>query len=165
MEADAATPTITVRGIACLRTEPDEAVLWLVLSALEDAPGAALSDVSKRSTALVALLDELGVAKADRSTAGITVEEEFDHTQKGRRSLGHRATSRVSVRLTEPDLIGRLVTQATADLAARVDGPRWLLSLDNPVRLEAARQASADAKRGRRRTPRASARGSAGSSR
>jgi uncharacterized protein YggE len=130
-----------------IRTEPDEAMLWIALTALKEAPGSALSDVSTRSNALVALLDELGIDKADRSTTGITVFEEFDHTQSGRRSLGHRAFSRVSVCLTDPDVIGRLIAQVTENLAARVGGPRWLISPDNPVRLEAARQAAADGQR------------------
>jgi hypothetical protein len=144
--ADSA-PTVTVRGQASIRAEPDEAVLWITLSALEDAPGPALSDVSARSNTLIALLDEAGVAKADRSTSGVTVYEEFDHTEKGRRSLGHRAVSRVSVRAADPELIGRLIARTTTDLSARIDGPTWLISLDNPVRLEAARQAAADAQR------------------
>jgi hypothetical protein len=141
-----ATPTVTVRGDAIIRAEPDEAMLWITLSALDDAPGPALTDVSTRSNALVALLNELGVAKEDRSTTGITVYEDFDHTQTGRRSLGHRAISRVSVRLTDPDLISRLIGQATENLAARIDGPRWLISPDNPGRLEAAQHAAADAR-------------------
>jgi uncharacterized protein len=140
-----ATPTVTVRGDAIIRAEPDEAMLWITLSALDDAPGPALTDVSTRSNALVALLNELGVAKEDRSTTGITVYEDFDHTETGRRSLGHRAISRVSVRLTDPDLIGQLIGQATENLAARIDGPRWMISPDNPVRLEAAKHAAADA--------------------
>ena len=141
------TPTVTVRGVGLIRAEPDEAVLWITLSALEDGPGAALADVSTRASALVALLDEVGVTKADRSTSGITVAEEFDHTKEGRHSLGHRASSGVSVRLTDPDLIGQLISRATEDLGARIDGPRWLISLDNRVRLEAAREAAADAGR------------------
>ncbi len=144
---DATTPTVTVRGDAIIRTEPDEAMLWITLSALEDAPGSALSDVSRRSNALISLLDQIGVVRSDLSTTGITVYEEFDHTQSGRRSLGHRAISRVSVRLTDPDLIGRLIAQATEDLAARIDGPRWQIAPDNPVRLQAARQAAADGQR------------------
>jgi uncharacterized protein YggE len=140
-------PTVTVRGDAIIRTEPDEALLWITLSALQDAPGPALSDVSARSNALVVLLDELGVARTDRSTTGITVYEDFDHTQSGRRSLGHRAISRVSVRLTDPELIGRLIAQSTEDLAARIDGPRWQIAPDNPVRLQAAREAAADGQR------------------
>ena len=146
-DRNATSPTVTVRGDAIIRAEPDEAMLWITLSALKDAPGPALSDVSARSNTLVVLLDELGVAKADRSTTGITVYEDFDHTQTGRRSLGHRAISRASVRLTNPDLIGRLIAQATEDLGARIDGPRWQIAADNPVRLEAARRAAADGQR------------------
>jgi uncharacterized protein len=142
-----AAPTVTVRGDGLLRTEPDEAVLWITLSALEEAPGPALADVSARSHALVVLLDEAGVGRNERSTSGVTVYEEFDHTETGRRSLGHRAVSRVVVRLTDPEAIGRLISLSTQELAARIDGPHWLISLDNPVRLEAARQAAADARR------------------
>jgi uncharacterized protein len=141
------TPTVTVRGVGLVRAEPDEAVLWITLSALKDGPGAALADVSTRASVLVALLEEVGVTKADRSTSGITVAEEFDHTEDGRHSLGHRASSGVSVRLTDPDLMGQVIAQATEDLGARIDGPRWLISLDNPVRLEAACEAAADARR------------------
>lgn len=143
-----AAPTVTVRGDASIRSEPDEAVLWITLSALDDAPATALADVSARTATLATLLDEVGVAKADRSTAGITVSEEFDHTEeKGRHSLGHRAISRISVRLSDPKVIGQLMTQATGNVAARIEGPYWLISLDNPMRLEAARQAAADASR------------------
>jgi uncharacterized protein YggE len=147
LDPSATTPTITVRGDAVIRAEPDEAILWITLSALEHAPGPALSDVSRRSTALAAMLDEHGVATRDRSTTGITVYEDFDHTESGRRSLGHRAISRVSVRLTNPELIGQLITQATQDLAARIDGPRWQIAPDNPIRLDAAHEAAADAQR------------------
>jgi uncharacterized protein len=145
-EADS-TRTVTVRGDGLVRAEPDEAVLWITLTALEDRPGAALADVSARTTALVALLDEVGVSEGDRSTTGIAVGEEFDHTPEGRVSLGHRAASGVSVRLSDPELIGRLISRATQELDARIGGPRWLISLDNPVRLEAARRAAADARR------------------
>lgn len=145
-EADSV-PTVTVRGDGLVRAEPDEAVLWITLTALEERPGTALADVSARTTALVTLLDEIGVPQGDRSTTGIAVGEEFDHRQEGRVSLGHRAASGVSVRLADPELIGRLISRATQDLDARIGGPRWLISLDNPVRLEAARRAAADARR------------------
>jgi uncharacterized protein YggE len=142
----AAAPTVTVRGDAVVRVEPDEAVLWITLSALAAAPGPALADVAARTEGLVALLDELGVPGADRSTSGITVFEDVDHTPQGRRSLGHRATSRVAVRLTAPDLIGRLVARATDELSARIDGPHWQVAPENPAWLEAARRAAAAAR-------------------
>ncbi len=140
-------PTVTVRGEATVRTEPDEALLWVTLSALETEPGAALADVATRSRDLVLLLDELGVLAADRSTSGVSVREEFDHTNAGRRSVGHRAAAVTAIRLTDPELIGRLITRAAADLGAQVSGPDWQIAADNPARLEAARQAAADGQR------------------
>lgn len=142
-----AAPTVSVMGEAMLRAEPDEAAVIVSLSALKDTPGQALEDVADRSLALAALLDELAIAVADRSTTGVGVHEEFDHTADGRRSLGHRAVSAVSVRLTDLDAIGRLVTRVTTELAARVDGPHWRIAAANPIRLEAARQAAADGRR------------------
>jgi len=148
-ESDDAIPTVTVRGDASIRVEPDEALLWVTLSALEKAPGPALADVSARSKDLVALLDELGVAKADRSTTGVTVTEHWDHNYKTgeRRFLGHRASAGVSVRLADPEVIGQLIAQATQKLAAKIDGPDWQVRPDNPAWLEAAKQAAADGRR------------------
>jgi uncharacterized protein len=142
-----ATATVTVRGEAVLRAEPDEAMVWVTLTALDDDPGRALADVSRRSDTLGALLDELGVEKQDRSTTGVTVYEEFDHTHSGRRSLGHRASASVSARFTDPEPIGRLMTKATTELQARIDGPQWQIAVRNPIRLEAAREAAADGQR------------------
>lgn len=141
-------PTVTVTGDASVRSEPDEAVLWITLSTLKSTPGKALADVSARTSKLLELLDSVGVAKADRSTTGVTVTEEFDHTaDKGQHSIGHRASSLMSLRLSDPETISRLITEATEKLAARINGPQWLISLDNPVRLEAARQAATAASR------------------
>jgi uncharacterized protein len=144
-DVDAA--TVTAMGEAVIRAEPDEAVLWITLSAMASAPGPALADVAGRTQALVAVLDELGVAKAERSTSGITVHEEFDHTPEGRRSVGHRAAAAFSARLTDPVLIGRLISRVTAELQARIDGPSWQIAESNPVRLQAAREAAAHAQR------------------
>lgn len=140
-------PTVSVVGEAVLRAEPDEALVVVSLTALGDSPGPALEDVARRSVALAALLDDLAIAAPNRSSTGVSVREEFDHTKDGRRPLGHRATSAVAVRLTELDLISRLVTRATTELDARVDGPSWQIAAANPIRLEAARLAAADGQR------------------
>ena len=140
-------PVVSVVGEAVVRAEPDEAMVLVTLSALEESPGPALADVARRSGSLIALLDELSIQPSDRSTGGVTVQEDFDHTHDGRRSLGHRASSTVAVRVTDAELIGQLVTRVTTELSARVDGPRWQIASENPVRLEAARQAAADGRR------------------
>jgi len=40
--------TVAVKGEAVIRDEPDEAVLWITLSALESASGPALAHVTRR---------------------------------------------------------------------------------------------------------------------
>jgi uncharacterized protein YggE len=138
--------TVTVLGEAVIRTEPDEAILWITLSRVDSSPGPALADVAKQSNALAEMLDALAIARQDRSTTGVTVSEEFDHTQEGRRSLGHRATASMSVRLTDTDTIGRLMMRASDELNARIAGPIWRVSTSNPAWLEAASQAAERAK-------------------
>jgi uncharacterized protein len=146
-EPQDARATITTQGEATVRVAPDEADVWITLSAVAAAPSVALADVTDRSEGLVALLDELGVATKDRSIGGVSIQEEVEHTQQGRRSLGHRATARASIRATDATLIGRLIADAAERVQAQVSGPHWQVSLGNPARLEAAHGASADAKR------------------
>ncbi|MGO9752657.1 MAG: SIMPL domain-containing protein [Solirubrobacteraceae bacterium] len=136
-------PTVSVRGEAAIRTEPDEAFVWITIATTDPAPAPAPVDVAKRTEALVALLDELAIPRTDRSTTGITVQEDFDHTAGGRHSLGHRAAATVSVRLTDTRLIGALIMRCSDELDARTTGPNWRVSASNPVWLEAASQAAA----------------------
>ena len=77
------TPVASVVGEAVLRAEPDEAMVLVTLSALEDTPGPALDDVARRCGSLIAVLDELSILPPDRSTTGVTVQEDFDHTPRG----------------------------------------------------------------------------------
>jgi uncharacterized protein YggE len=139
-------PTLTVLGTASVRAEPDEAVLWLRLNARKDSAGDAIADVTERSRQLLALLDAHEVAPRDRGTTGVRVGEEFDHTPQGRRSLGYAASTAFEVRATDPELIGALISRASAEVGAEVDGPRWSISDAHAASAEAARQAARNAR-------------------
>jgi uncharacterized protein len=140
--------TVTVRGEASMRADPDEALLVITLSEVEHSSGRALADVGRRTDALRGLLDEVGVATEDRSTSGVSVEEEFDTSSSGgRRLIGHRATAGVALRVTDSDTISLLITRSVEELRASINGPRWVVSPAHPVRLEAARLAAVDARR------------------
>lgn len=138
-------PSVTVRGEALIRTEPDEAFVFVTIAKTEPTPGPALSDVASRIQLLSALIDDIGVEARDRSTTGITVQEHFEHTKDGRRFLGHRAAATVSVRFTEMQAISSLIMRSSDELDARIEGPSWGVSADHPLRLEAASQAAANA--------------------
>lgn len=137
---------VTVLGTALIRTEPDEAFVWITITTTGPAAGEGLADVASRSEVLVGILDEFSIPRKDRSTSGITVQEDFDHTAAGRRSLGYRAAATVSVRLTNTEHIGGIIRRCTDELDARIAGPSWRVSADNPIWLEAASQAAANAR-------------------
>jgi uncharacterized protein YggE len=134
-----------VLGHGVVQTEPDAGELWIRLSDVQPSPGPALADVARRSQALDRLLDELGIAAPARSSSGVGVAEEFEHTADGRRSLGHRATSTLVVRLTDVALIGALIMRAGDELDATIGGPTWSVSPGHPAYEEAAKRAAADA--------------------
>ena len=131
-------PTVRVLGAASIRVEPDEAFVWLTLTALDSSAGEALRDVAARNTALARLLDAADVPRTDRSSGGITVGEQVDHTQHGMRPLGQRATATTVVRLVDSEQIGAVIVRATTELDARVQGPSWRVSPSNPAWLRAA---------------------------
>jgi uncharacterized protein YggE len=141
-----ATPRVTVTGEASVPARPDEVRIALRLRELRDTADDALTRVAGRSEGLRALLDELGVPEASRTTSGVMVREEREYERNRWVNKGFAAEARTIVRLTDPAILGRLITQATARADAQVDGPWWRILPDNPARLEACRQAARDAR-------------------
>ena len=142
------TATVTVRGEASVRGEPDEATIAIELSAVRATPQEAYADVADRSQAVTRLLDELEIEPARRSTAGVSLQPQVEYDTNGRpQERGHRASNHVVVRLDDPDLLGPLIHAAVERAAARVKGPWWEIAQTNPIRQVACREAAADARR------------------
>ena len=139
--------TVVVRGRALVPGEPDQLEVVLTVSAVEGTAAAALAEAGRLSGELVAVLTELAVPETARSASGLSVREEFERIEGRWARRGYRAANHVVVRLTEPDRIGRLMSEGMARARARVDGPRWRFKAENPARTEACRQAAADARR------------------
>jgi uncharacterized protein len=139
-------PTVTVSGTAAVAARPDRAHVHLGISVLADEPAAALGQVAERTTRLEALLAELGIPEADRVSGGVTVAEETEWRNDRSVILGHRATARVTARVTELAVLGRLLSTAVEQTGARVDGPFWIVDAANPARLAACRDAVTSAR-------------------
>lgn len=135
-------PTLTVRGTASVPAAPDEATVAITLSALRATPDEAYRVVAERAQTFGSLCDELGIEPAQRTTAGLTVQAEFEYVDGRNESRGFRATSRTQVRVRDAALLSRFLEQAVAQADASVDGPWWTVDQDNPARLEACRQAA-----------------------
>src|SRR4029077_4956545 len=139
--------TVTARGDAVVAGTPDEGIWDVMVDALDASPDAALADVGRRTGELQGVLDALGVPKERRSTTGVSVREEFDHTDGKQVHRGFRASNVLTIRLTDPTVAGRLIQGAVEHAGAHVAGPRWWIAPDNPARVEACRQAATEAKR------------------
>jgi uncharacterized protein YggE len=138
--------TITVKSNASVPAEPDEATVAITLSALRATPDVAYRVVAERAQTFASLCDELGIERAQRSTAGLTVQAEFEFVEGRNEPRGYRATSRTHVRVRDASLVARLLEQAVARAEAHVEGPWWSVDQDNPARLEACRRAAATAR-------------------
>jgi hypothetical protein len=140
---------VTVRGEAVVPGEPDEALVFLEITAVEKTPQRAMADASERSAKLQAIFAELGIDDAARSTSGISLVDETEWESKSgrRKHVGFRASNRITIRLHDAETVGRLVSEATARCEAIVRGPSWQIALANPARARAFRAAAEDARR------------------
>jgi uncharacterized protein YggE len=137
--------TITVRGIASVPTEPDEATVALTLSAEADTPDAAYRAVAERSAELERVFEELGIDRAHRSTAGVSVQPQHDWIENRNELRGYLPTAQTHVRMRESTTVASLLEQSVTRAGAQLQGPWWSVDLENPARLEACRKAAAAA--------------------
>jgi uncharacterized protein YggE len=139
--------TVTARGEAVAPTRPDEGIWTIEVTSLDASPDHALATVGALGKELETLLAELSVPSEKRSTTGVTVREEHDWADGKQTHRGYRAQNVVTVRLADPTLAGRLIEGSIARAKASVRGPTWWIAPGNEARLEACRQAAAEAKR------------------
>src|SRR5439155_25596461 len=81
-----------------------------------------------------------------RTTAGVSVREAREYERNRWVRKGFAAEASTTLRLTDPAVLGRVITEATARADARIEGPWWRVLPENPARLEACRQAANDAR-------------------
>ena len=130
-------PKVTVRGEATIRARPDQAHLSLEIVKVDRHPDDAHADVARRSQAMDALFEDLGIPKERRTTTGVSVRPEQEWSGNRWVRKGWRASNRVLVRLEDPSALGRLVGEAVDRVEATVEGPWWTVTQDHPARAEA----------------------------
>lgn len=139
--------SVLVTGTARRLVAPDRAVLGLGVSVLAPEAALALDRVAERLDRVAAILDDAGVAAADRLTDAVSVGEEHEWREGGSVLLGHRARSGVTVTVRELDGLGRLLRAAVADAQADVRQLSWQIDAAHPARTEILGEAALDARR------------------
>jgi len=135
-----------VLGEASIRVRPDQAQIQLEVFKVERRSEDAHRDVAVRSQRLEALLEELGVPKDRRTTAGVSVAPQQSWSGSRWERKGWRAANRIVVRLEDATVAGRLIAEAVDRAEATVGGPWWVVTPANPARMDACSQAALQAR-------------------
>jgi uncharacterized protein YggE len=116
------------------------------LREVRDNADEALRRVAERAQTMDALFEELAIPSASRTTSGVSVREEREYERNRWINKGFAAEAGTMLRLADPSVLGRLITEATSRADAQIDGPWWRVLPSNPARVEACRQAAEDAR-------------------
>lgn len=139
--------TVVVRGSARRLVQPDRAVLALGVSIVAEDAAGALDQVATASTEIAAVLDAEGVRAQDRTTDGVGVAEEWEWRNDANTLVGYRASTAVSVVLTDLSRIAPILRATVGSSGAQVRGLTWQVDDENPARHELLGEAARDARR------------------
>lgn len=133
--------TITVRGVGRVSRRPDQATLNISVERTSPTASAAQAGTSERTSAVITVLAERGIAAADMASAAITLEPVYDYRDTGPRLTGYRSTHTLSLRLRRLDELGAVID---ASIAAGANGiSEVAMTIADPAAAEAEARAAA----------------------
>jgi len=142
--AASADTTLSVVGQGSAFATPDTADISASVRHTAPTANAARDEVARRTNALLAALDRLGVPRSDITTTSVGVSRQFN--KKQRPKVTFRAFSSLSIHLTDVTKAGPALDALTAAGATDVDGPNFSFSNPSAGRPEAEAAALADAR-------------------
>jgi uncharacterized protein YggE len=142
--AASADATLSVVGQGTAFVTPDTADISASVRQTAPTANAARDDVARRTNALLAALDRLGVPRADITTSSVGVSRQFN--RKHRPKVTFRAYSSLAIHLTDATKAGPVLDALTAAGATDVDGPNFGFSNPSAGQAEAEAAALADAR-------------------
>ena len=144
---EAPLPRITVTGEGEVATVPDMATISLGITAENAEAGAAMDEASRVAEALLARLDEMGIAARDRQSSDISLRPVWSGGNDGveRGISGFEAGNRLTVRVRDLDRLGEVLGAVLDDGANQLSGLTFGLQEPKPVMQDARRAAVADA--------------------
>lgn len=126
----AQTSTITVQATAETELVPDIAVVSLGVSVRAATPAAARENGSEKINAILAVLDELGIAKEDIQTSQMNIWPYYNYTNNTETLAGYRMESALSITVRDIAKAGDIVDQSIAVGGNTLNGISYELSDD-----------------------------------
>jgi hypothetical protein len=143
---------VSVSGQGEISVKPDRARVSMGIEAFNAELKAAEGEVNKVARAFLAETKSLGIAEADLSTTGVTINPEYAWIEQTRtqKLTGYRASRQIEVLARDLDRLGDLILRATKAGVNRVSPPQLESSrakdLTNQALVKAAEDARAKAK-------------------
>lgn len=131
-------PVVTLNVTESVEATPDIAIVGTGVQTRAPTAAQAMTDNAAKMDRLVAALAKAGIAKNDIQTSGVTLNAQYDYSNRdgapaGPRFLGYEASNQVSVKLRDVKKVGGLLDTLVAAGATSVNGPSF--SIDNPAPL------------------------------
>jgi uncharacterized protein len=141
-------PSVIAQGSATVSVQPDEArVQFTVVTQATTAQAASTQNANTVTAVLAALRSVLG-PNAELKTLSYSLNPNYSTPRDGSQPviIGYTATNTVEVRLSDLSLIGRVIDTGIQAGANRVQGLQFNLKDDQPVRVQALKLATTQAK-------------------
>lgn len=139
--------SVSVEGHGEIGVAPDRARLQMAAQVTRKNLDTAQTEVNAIVRDYVKRAKALGARDADLSTAGLTVQPQYDYSSKdGRKFVGYQVTRRIEVTVRNLDKVGDYLLQATAAGINTVSDPILESSHADALRLEALSAAAKDAR-------------------
>ena len=123
--------SVTAEGEASV--SPDLAIVSFAVSGDGSDLAATRDDVNARSSAVLAMLREVGLAKADLNAPDVGIHPQYDY-RRGQRLTGYRVVRHMTARVRDLERLGSVLDGVVAAGANEVHGAQ--MSSSNPAASE-----------------------------
>ncbi len=137
---------ITVEGEGSAFVVPDTATINLGVTTDADTSEAAVEENTAKMNAVLEAIKALGVTEENIQTTGYYLNPQYDWTSGTQETVGYTLTQNVEVRLTDFDLIGKVLADSSAAGANTVGGVEFVVDDPETAMAEARDEAVAKAK-------------------
>ena len=141
---------LTLVGVGEVRARPDLAVVRVGVVSQDATARAALDKNNQAMRAVMAALQDEGIAERDMQTSQFTVQPRYRHDQAGEappRIDGYEVSNQLAVTVRDLDALGPVLDQAVSVGSNQILGVEFDLADPEPRRDEARRLAVEDAMR------------------
>jgi uncharacterized protein len=131
-------PTVAIGAGATEETAPDIASITAGLRITEPAADVAMEKNSREFAKIMAVVKKYKIDPKDLKTEGVSVSEDYDYTDEGRKPRGYVASNSLYIKVRDLKTVGALMADLVAAGANNINGPSFGLD-DNEALTDKAR--------------------------